>query len=93
MTIALIIVFILSAVGVYFYVKHLKRKDANKIVPVEVGNKTIYLKKCEVEDFKSKGRASQRAVVNRMDAKIKSGKYIRIYEHGKVVGIVRKVKN
>lgn len=85
---------ILSLVYLLFFIriKNKKKQSLNEVIPYSVGNKTIYLRRSEVEHFKSLSRKDQRGVVNRFEAKVKSGKIIPIREKGKIVGYIKKQK-
>lgn len=78
---------ILLTAGVLIY---LNKKKQNEVIPYTVGSKSIHLKRSEIPHFEKLTRAEQRKIINRIEAKAKSGKFKKIYEQGKFKGYVRR---
>lgn len=80
---------ILITAGILIYLNKRSKRKQNEVVPYAVGSKSIHLKRSEIPHFEKLTRTEQRKIINRIEAKAKSGKFKKIYEQGKFKGYVR----
>jgi hypothetical protein len=97
LTIILAVLVGVAGAAALYWISIKKKKEEiehdNEVVPYSLGNKTIYLTRDEIPHFEALGRKEQRAIINRFEAKVKSGKFIPVRENGKIIGFKRPVKN
>ena len=85
-----IILLVVIPAVVFGIISWRKSKRGKEVIPYQLGKKTIYLKRDEIPHFESMARDEQRKMVNRFEARVKSGKIVPVYKHGKIIGYINK---
>lgn len=95
----IIFIFIICTIAIVFGMALSRRKESlfqseidevvpDEIVPIQMGKHTIWLRNCEVDNFKAQPRRMRLHIAKEFERKIKKGLLVPIKENGIIVGFV-----